>query len=116
MSGLNFSDSDLAVQLHFAIFNGSEGFVLKPTAMSASPDQNEMTRGNISDSHGDYSPTAAEPGLAGQQRVNQWQQNGDIYWPLACQRLHRTTLRVLSLHHLPKVRALLFVRISICVL
>jgi len=30
---LNFSDNDLAVQLHFALFNGSGSFVLKPLEM-----------------------------------------------------------------------------------
>eukprot|EP00966_Prymnesium_polylepis_P111486 2578862-Prymnesium_polylepis.1 len=33
---LNFSHSDLPVQLHFALFNGSPGFVLKPQEMRAS--------------------------------------------------------------------------------
>eukprot|EP00966_Prymnesium_polylepis_P215872 4997979-Prymnesium_polylepis.1 len=30
---LNFSDNDIAVQLHFALFRGSEGFILKPAGM-----------------------------------------------------------------------------------
>ena len=30
---LNFSDNDLAVQLHFALFDGSGGYVLKPPEM-----------------------------------------------------------------------------------
>ena len=30
---MNFSDSDLAIQLHFALFNGSFGYVLKPAEM-----------------------------------------------------------------------------------
>eukprot|EP00966_Prymnesium_polylepis_P006156 140986-Prymnesium_polylepis.1 len=30
---LNMSNNDLPVQLHFALFNGSNGFVLKPPAM-----------------------------------------------------------------------------------
>jgi len=32
---LNFSINDLAVQLHFALFNGSEGYVIKPPEMRA---------------------------------------------------------------------------------
>jgi len=59
--------------------------VLKPIAMSAgSPGRDDKARAG-SDEH-----------------VSQQEQNGDIYWPLACPRLHRTTLRVASLHNLPK--------------
>jgi hypothetical protein len=30
---LNFSEVDLAISLHFAMFRGSDGFVLKPPEM-----------------------------------------------------------------------------------
>lgn len=68
---LNFSDADLAVQLHFALFNGSSGFVLKPSEMLD----------NDSGSSG------------GEQ-----QRDGDLYWPPSRDGLHCTIIEVLSLH------------------
>eukprot|EP00966_Prymnesium_polylepis_P319774 7376206-Prymnesium_polylepis.2 len=73
---LNFSDADLAVQLHFALFNGSSGFVLKPSEMLD----------NDSGSSG------------GEQ-----QRDGDLYWPPSRDGLHCTIIEVLSLHSCPKV-------------
>jgi len=38
---LNFSEPDLAVQLHFALFDASGGFLLKPSEMLSGPQQTE---------------------------------------------------------------------------
>ena len=71
---INMSNNDLATQLHFALFNGSGGYVLKPP---------EMRTGGAS--------TAEAAGGA------------DEYWPPPRAELHRTTIEILSLHNLPKV-------------
>ena len=73
---LNFSHADLAVQLHFALFNGSSGFVLKPSQML----DNDSGSGD------------------GEQ-----QRDGDLYWPPSRDGLHCTMIEVLSLHSCPKV-------------
>eukprot|EP00966_Prymnesium_polylepis_P267689 6183763-Prymnesium_polylepis.1 len=39
MAGLNFSDCDVAVQLHFALFRGSGGYLLKPPEMCFTPQE-----------------------------------------------------------------------------
>ena len=64
-----------AVQLHFALFNGYGGYVLKPPEMMDS--------------------LLEEDGLA--------LISNDIFWPPPRQKLTRTTIDVVSLHHLPKV-------------
>jgi len=74
---LNMSNTDLAIQLHFALFNGSRGFVLKPAQMRAAPPATDGTPDGLhSDSH---------------------------FWPLPRETLHRTSIEVLSLHQLPKL-------------
>jgi len=76
---LNFSPIedrvDLPVQLHFALFNNSSGYVLKPREML-------ITSGKSTGDHGGG--------------------HDDEYWPPSRKRLHRVSIRILSLHHLPK--------------
>eukprot|EP00966_Prymnesium_polylepis_P051330 1187930-Prymnesium_polylepis.2 len=79
---LNMSYSDLAVQLHFALFNGSGGFVLKPAEMCAATQRTEDS-------------TRSEKAEA------------EDFWPPAREWLHRTTITLMSLHNLPKVRVAL---------
>jgi hypothetical protein len=78
---LNMSNTDLAIQLHFALFKGSGGFVLKPPRMG------------IDDYDGDDGG---------------WQTSdeslGDFYWPPSRELLHRVSIELLSLHNLPKVQ------------
>jgi len=69
---LNFSNPDLAVQLHFALFSNSQGYVLKPDTM-------------VSAAAADAHSLAA-----------------DDYWPPPQKCLHRVTVDVLSLHMCPK--------------
>mmetsp|Transcript_66801 Transcript_66801/g.110997 ORF Transcript_66801/g.110997 Transcript_66801/m.110997 type:complete len:260 (+) Transcript_66801:3-782(+) len=63
---------DVPVQLHFALFNGSNGFVLKPPAM-CSADDSKVPDGSCNNS-----------------------------WPPARTSLHLVTIEILSAHGLPK--------------
>jgi len=72
---INMSNIDLPLQLHFALFGLSGGFVLKPHEMRLVPREDLVT------------------------------QSADIaYWPPPCEGLCRTTISLLSLHNLPKNR------------
>jgi len=70
---LNYSTNDLALQLQFALFNGSNGYVLKPADML---EPGTVERGNVEDD--------------------------DNYWPPPREWLHITTIELLSLHNVPK--------------
>ncbi|KAL1522821.1 hypothetical protein AB1Y20_017790 [Prymnesium parvum] len=72
---LNMCQNDLPVQLHHALFYGSGGYVLKPQEM--------------------LTHTMASPAES---------MDMQSYWPQLRERYHRTTVEVLSLHNLPKVR------------
>ena len=82
-SQLNFSESDLSVQLHFALFNGHAlgGYVLKPKEM------------RLGSRH-----TSAEESTRDDKHVDD-----DGGWPTPRKYLRCVTLRIVSLHHLPKV-------------
>jgi len=89
---LNFSDrrggllraGDMAVQLHFALFNGHKGYVLKPKGMQVQSDP----RGSSV--------------LEGAQ--DNGQPDDDRCWPPPRKFLQCVTLNCLSLHNLPKRR------------
>jgi len=74
---LNMSNNDLPVQLHFALFKGSGGYVLKPLEMrsTAMPE----VRDSEAEGHAE-----------------------DVYWPPPRERLFRATIELLSLHNLLK--------------
>lgn len=74
---LNMCEVDLPVQLHFALFHGSGGYVLKPAEMTSSLDARLSHRS---------AGAAAD----------------DDYWPPIRHALHRATVQLLSLHNLPK--------------
>jgi len=74
---MNMSSSDLPVQLHFALFNGSGGFVLKPSGMRAAKQRNEETA------------------------MSEEVEDGS-FWPPARKWLHHTIVKFVSLHNLPK--------------
>jgi len=84
---LNMSNCDLPLHLHFALFNGSGGFVLKPAEMVTTGDDDAEHQSALSVLS---SPTRKEA----------------LCWPRPRKRLHRTSIDVISLHYLPKVRAL----------
>eukprot|EP00966_Prymnesium_polylepis_P003774 86026-Prymnesium_polylepis.1 len=91
---LNFSDVDLPVQLHFALFSGSGGFVVKPP---------EMVHVNIEDTENPTSPLRRV--ASGKQSQAARLDDEDAYWPPPRDRLACVTIRVVSLHNLPKVQA-----------
>jgi len=130
---LNMSNVDVALQLHFALFKGSAGFVLKPHDMRHAKSSSR----NLSILQS-YVAAAADEKLGGgcrkesvmltatclsalqnvdneeaalgaarsrMQQGNQKTKRGpttDCYWPPPRDRLHRTTITLLSLHGLPK--------------
>jgi len=78
---LNFSDSDLSVQLHFALFNGHGGFVLKPKEMRLGFSRHTSTEDSTQDDkHFD----------------------DDCGWPPPRKHLQCVTLQIASLHSLPR--------------
>mmetsp|Transcript_86037 Transcript_86037/g.257812 ORF Transcript_86037/g.257812 Transcript_86037/m.257812 type:complete len:1403 (-) Transcript_86037:178-4386(-) len=96
---LNFSDVDLAVQVHFALFNGSGGFVLKPSEMCDTKPAAEAcaSEGRTSTVSGGQSPQRAEA-IARKAETPQ----SDEYWPSRSEDIQRTTLEIFSLHNIPK--------------
>ena len=71
---LNMSNSDVALHLHFALFDGSEGYVLKPVQMHDAPLGGDGIR------------------------------DENDYWPPPREKLHCTTITFISLHNYPKVQ------------
>ena len=140
MSPIN-GQVDLAVQLHFALFNGSDGFLLKPPEMLTSfpPAESSLST--------DLPPASCSTPLRSDQTGAALQRAGsnvlsersktplpvappanrpvckaasaesimiadhfhhhdaDVYWPPARERLHRTSMKLLSLHNTPQVHA-----------
>lgn len=87
---LNMSNVDVAIHLHFALFNGSSGFVLKPSEM-----------------RGGSKETASTLAFSAQDSAEEAATNDeDRYWPYTRDWLHRTTVVLHSLHNLPKRREL----------
>jgi len=78
---LNMSNVDLPNQLHFALFHGSGGFLLKPPEML------------VADSHADKKE---------KKRARRHSAHDDVYWPPPRQTVHQVAVEILSLHNLPK--------------
>ena len=102
---LNFSDADLAVTLHFALFDGSDGFVLKPpemrvTARDAQNDSFVPQTSCVSDEWRTLLRNNTEHGSGTPRSLAVV--DDDTYWPPPSERLSRTSIAVLSLHNLPK--------------
>ena len=83
MVALNYQTNDTPVQLNRALFalDSGYGYVLKPPDMCCTP---QFAAFNAQE----------------ERRTL----NDDVYWPPPRERLHRTTIEVLSIHNLPKVR------------
>jgi len=81
---LNFSEADLPVSLHFALFKGSGGYLLKPSKM------------RIRSDHFDVIQSGRETDSAARRR------NNDDYWPPSRDKIFCATIEVLSLHMCPK--------------
>mmetsp|Transcript_63635 Transcript_63635/g.189749 ORF Transcript_63635/g.189749 Transcript_63635/m.189749 type:complete len:299 (+) Transcript_63635:1-897(+) len=75
---LNMTNVDIPAQLHYALFNGSGGFVLKPL---------EMLGGGLQ--------------AEGKEQPAQTCRDDD-YWPPRRLTVQRATVQALSLHNLPK--------------
>eukprot|EP00966_Prymnesium_polylepis_P248310 5740934-Prymnesium_polylepis.3 len=82
---LNMSNNDLGVQLHFALFFGSSGYVLKPEGMR------RRHRNDEASDDDDQSGGAV--------------MNDEDYWPPPRDMLYRATIDLISLHALPKVKS-----------
>lgn len=77
---LNMSNNDLAVQIHYAMFKGAGGYVLKPPEMR----------------------TALESGRSSTRSEGEQLNREDAYWPPVRESLQCTTIEIFSLHQLPK--------------
>ena len=146
---LNMSNVDLPVQCHFAWFEGSAGYVLKPPEMRGKSLMDEAGRRSSAsasrNSSAEVSPRASRWDVVKRPRVSHVLDDDsrdtlesepqspcdysslrttspvrtvrqdasaesseavaeeDDYWPPPCEKLHCTTLRIFSLHNLPKV-------------
>ena len=79
------SNVDLPLQLHHALFNGTDGFVLKPPEMLlAGPDEGA---------------TGQEGGL---EATEVGGVEADRWWPPQREQLHCVSIEILSLHNCPK--------------
>ena len=85
---LNFSQNDLAVQLHFALFKGCGGFVLKPPEMRQTASAQDASMTSLGSSRSSLNEKSYSP---------------DVSWPPPQEDLSRTTFDLLSLHCLPNV-------------
>ena len=105
---LNMSNGDLPVQLHFALFNSSSGYIIKPPEMRAGDEdgddpltprsaQLQLERRRLG-SDIDESTYEVRERASGLKR--------DDYWPPPREWLHRTTVKILNLSCLPKVISL----------
>ena len=105
------SDIDLAVQLHFALFNGTGGCALKPAEMRARPYERvgsqkaagEQCETIEASARGVSSDHVHETASGKRADSKAERSHDDDFWPPPRDALHRTTIDVLSLHHLPKV-------------
>ena len=121
---LNFSDCDVPVQLHFALFSDSGGYVLKPEGMRIFPDRASSTSvesggGSVcSDGASQWASFGDKqmPPKVGSEKLlsriggvamgrEQLLDEDDTYWPTARDFLSRVTSQLLSLSALPKVWA-----------
>mmetsp|Transcript_18234 Transcript_18234/g.49267 ORF Transcript_18234/g.49267 Transcript_18234/m.49267 type:complete len:614 (+) Transcript_18234:1-1842(+) len=108
---LNFSDTDTAVELHFALFDARGGYVLKPKEMASQPPSMVARAPSVemasqSPSMQMRSPTPSlsrMPSAVGTREEGRDQQpDEDRAWPPHRRFLHCVTLHVISLHNLPK--------------
>ena len=91
--------ADMAIQLHFALFNGCNGYLLKPPEMREGA---SIGPGAIAESVREARASAAaeDPPTSGAGIDS----DGSLYWPPPRPELHRASLQLMSLHNLPKVR------------
>lgn len=95
---LNMCNNDTPVELHFALFHGSRGFLLKPPEMRL-PASSLPSAGHKGIGLGKASSSAA---VADPGEHATGSNDDDAFWPPPREKLHRTTVQVVSLHNLPK--------------
>ena len=115
---LNFSDVDVAVQLHFALFCGSSGYVLKPSGMRfVDHGPTGEGRGSLRRASGGSFKQRTAPSAPSltinsscsssasiaSEDARQKAHDGDDYWPPPRDSLDRISIELLSLHNVPKV-------------
>ena len=108
---MNFSENDMALTLHFALFKGSDGYVLKPADMYSRilGDSQRSDRpgcegfsGGGDERSSSTEPTDSTASIAFSARNQHTAEAKEVYWPPPRERIHRTTLCIISLHNLPK--------------
>jgi len=118
---LNMSNNDIPLQLHFALFKGSDGFVLKPSEMLSAPMEADWTKAPIlakvaSDAFITEKSSRASRGWKVVRReaatlVRQSHkglgdekayQSKEAFWPPPHEKLNRTTIEAISMHNMPK--------------
>eukprot|EP00966_Prymnesium_polylepis_P260835 6024677-Prymnesium_polylepis.2 len=87
------SNVDLAVMLHYALFDSASGYVKKPREMLTIP-HGQSTRASAMEESEQTTDNPPSDTLSELDR--------ESYWPPPQERLHRTTVELCSLHHLPK--------------
>eukprot|EP00966_Prymnesium_polylepis_P295301 6819220-Prymnesium_polylepis.1 len=93
---LNMSNNDAPLQLHFALFKGAAGYVLKPDEMCVHADDGEA---GVRPTAASMSPTETSPA---RQSIPRVVSGRAVRWPPPREVLHRTTIEILSLHRCPK--------------
>eukprot|EP00966_Prymnesium_polylepis_P033468 778222-Prymnesium_polylepis.1 len=94
------STNDLAVQLHFALFNGSSGFLLKPLEMRvAGESANTTNRGQGTEASPHFELKLPAASTASRETCDErGARDRDFYWPPPREMLHCSTVEILSLH------------------
>jgi len=100
-AALNMTNVDCAIHLHFALFNGTEGYALKPLEMRVSPSPVEKVQLKTRESF-TLSAIPEDKDKGGSLCADRPGNREDYYWPLPRQTLHRISVEILSLHNLPK--------------
>jgi len=96
--------TDLAMQLHFALFNGCDGYLLKPPEMlldseimPALKSRDSQLESMRQGSRDDMRNSSVQHEQEGED-----EEDDNDYWPPTREWLHRATVEILSLHGLPK--------------
>jgi len=117
---INVSYVDLALQLHFALFDG-RGYVLKPVGMRSAQQEAPSAKVRAQSMLPPKQPSPemrveeAKPPLLRSQSLKEpsssaasndtaGASDNTACWPPPREKLHRTTIEIISLHHLPKRR------------
>lgn len=104
------SNIDLPLQLHFALFKGSTGYVIKPPEMMpAASNTSSLGLQNRARSEGQSTSARATTTVSADNAhktsiTRAIEADDQTFWPRQRELLHLTTIEVISLHRYPKVR------------